>query len=201
MVVAGGLAAALALGGWWFAARPDAVDRHADRLRAEQAVRDEEQVDELTALARSTSQDVLEPVTGLDAALTGGPPPSAAELERWRAAVTSAQAAWGDPPSGATELNVARSSFAGAIDLLDATLAGYAVARERGGADEAALNALTARHLELVVRAWSTGATQLDWLNVRAGRGHQHVFLPVRSEGAMTADPAAEGSGAHDDHG
>lgn len=192
------LVGVLALG-WWLATRPDAVTRHADQLRQEQAVRDLEQVDELTELARRTSRTIVPAVEGLDRALSAGSTPAPDELEAWRTDVATVLADWSDPPSGSTELNVARSSFATSLDLLDVTLTASAETAAGGVVSGEDATAILARQLELVVRTWSTAATQLDWLNVEVGRGHQHVFLPVASEGALTADPAAEGSGAHHD--
>jgi hypothetical protein len=49
---------------------------------------------------------------------------------------------------------------------------------------------------DTAVTTWSVGATQLDQINVDAGHGHQHVFLPADPEsGAFTPDDAPEGSG------
>ncbi|SCE92787.1 hypothetical protein [Micromonospora mirobrigensis] len=40
---------------------------------------------------------------------------------------------------------------------------------------------------------WSTAATQLDAVNVDAGFGHAHVFLPAEpGTGALTADSEPE---------
>ncbi|MGW0193315.1 hypothetical protein [Nonomuraea sp. NPDC003201] len=42
---------------------------------------------------------------------------------------------------------------------------------------------------------WSIGATALDAVNIDAGYGHQHVFLPTSpGEGALTPDTEPEGS-------
>jgi hypothetical protein len=58
------------------------------------------------------------------------------------------------------------------------------------------LRALAAKERDTAVTTWSVGGTQLDQINIDAGNGHQHVFLPADpGSGAFTADGAPEGSG------
>src|SRR5690606_28418178 len=98
-----------------------------------------------------------------------------------------------DPPSGETATNVARSSLASAVRQLAVTVDTYAAARERTGSAREALIDLAVRQRANAIFAWSVGATALDAVNVDAGHGHQHVFLPTSEGGALTPDPEPEG--------
>jgi hypothetical protein len=101
-----------------------------------------------------------------------------------------------NPPSGGTAVNVARSGFAAAVNELDLAVASYQAALALPERDRAAVLSVAARQRDTAVAGWSVAATQLDVVNIAAGFGHAHVFLPaVPGQGALTADGAPEGSG------
>jgi hypothetical protein len=179
VVVAFVVGAVLFGGAGYLIARPDAEQQAAESLRQADAQRDKRQIAELTALARDTGDQLAPVLEGLAAALPPKPPAAAAEVAGWQRIVDAAAARFDDPPSGMTATNVARGSLTAAVDQL-------AVAVDLYPAD------LVVRQRDLALTMWSVGATQLDQINVDAGNGHQHVFLPG---GELTADDAPEGSG------
>lgn len=190
----------LILGGWWLVSRPDPVQRRADELRAADAVRDADHVVELTAIAREVREKIVPVIEGLDQAFDERA--EDADVAARAASVEEAAMHFANPPSGSTEVNIARSSLSVSLEQLEVALATYEAGLEMPAGRRDAAVAAGARQLELAIRSWSVGATQLDWLNVEAGLGHQHVFLPTQADGALTADPAPEGEGNadHDQH-
>jgi len=161
-----------------------------ERLREASAQRDREQVVALTTAAKATVADIAGVVEEM-----AEPPADAAQAGAWSAALTAAAAVYDDPPSGETATNVARGSLAAALDLLVEAAATAEVAAGLDGAERAAVAERAAAQRDLAVRVWSVGATQLDAVNVAAGNGHQHAFLPA-GPGALTPDGAREGQGA-----
>jgi len=159
-------------------------------VREASARRDREQIVALTATAEATVRDIAGVVGAM-----ADPPADAAEAEAWTATLTAAAAAYDDPPSGETATNVARGSLAAAVDLLVEAAATARVAAGLDGAERAAVLERAAAQRDLGVRVWSVGATQLDAVNVAAGNGHQHAFLPA-GPGALTPDGAPEGESA-----
>lgn len=172
-------------------------------LEAERAERDAAQVAELTELARTIHAElvpVLEemnetlPADGADTAAVTG-----AQVASWRDATDSAVASFADPPSGSTGHNVARGGLRVAVELLASTVTAVELAREADDDGRAALESQAAELRKQAVRAWAVAATQLDMVNIEAGHGHVHLFLPANpDDGAMTADSMPEGSEAHD---
>ncbi len=160
------------------------------RLREDSARRDREQVVALTTTAKATVRDIAGVVEEM-----AEPPADAAQAAAWSATLGVAASAYDDPPSGETATNVARDSLAAAVDLLVEAAATAEVAAGLDGAERAVVGERAAAQRDLAVRVWSVGATQLDAVNVAAGNGHQHAFLPA-GPGALTPDAAAEGEGA-----
>ncbi|MEV0233335.1 hypothetical protein [Nonomuraea sp. NPDC050786] len=200
LAVAFALGAIVAGGGVFALTRPDSIERTADRLRAESALRDRTQIKTLTELARSTRARLLPVLDGLSLAMpadgTAGPVAvTAADVGTWRQAAAAAVQGFADPPSGETATNVARSSLASAVRQLATTVDTYAAARDMAGPARAAAMDLAVRQRADALFTWSVGATALDAVNVDAGYGHQHVFLPTSpGEGALTPDTEPEGS-------
>ncbi len=200
-LVAAFLIGALVAGGLVFwTTRPSSIEQVADQIRAESALRDKTQITTLTELARTT-RDRLVPVTeGLSRAMpvdgTAGPAVvSDADVESWRKAATAAVDGFADPPSGETATNVARSTLASAVRQLATTVDTYASARALEGTARTTALDLAVRQRTNALFAWSVAATALDALNVDAGNGHQHVFLPTSpGEGELTPDTEPEGS-------
>jgi len=185
-----------------------AVEREAARLEAEFAERDRRQIGELTEVARRTSEDLNPVLDEMSASLPPGGEPvedelaSAGEVEAWKEALDAADREFGDPPSGETATNVARGSLEAAVDALRGAALAYEDALDLPvGEDRRQALARAAEGRDLGVKVWSIGATQLDYVNVEAGFGHQHVYLSASGvEGALQADPAPEGSEAHEAH-
>jgi hypothetical protein len=175
------VAAAVIFGvGGYLVGSPSEQEQMAADIRASDAARDKEQVKSLTALARATTT-TLEPVV---AGLSGSP--TSTDIAAWQQAVASAAKSFDDPPSGATATNVARGSFATAVDQL-----ALAVDLHSAGSHD-----LAVRQRDLAVTTWSIGATQLDQINIDAGNGHQHVYLQADPNGeAFTPDGSPEGHG------
>ncbi|MEV1169303.1 hypothetical protein [Nonomuraea sp. NPDC049784] len=175
-IVAGGVVFALT--------RPDSIEQTADRLRAESALRDKTQIKTLTELARGTRARLLPVLDGLSRAMpsdgTAGPVAvTAADVEAWQQAAAAAVQGFADPPSGET---------ATTVDT-------YAAARGLTGPARAAAMDLAVRQRAEALFTWSIGATALNAVNIDAGYGHQHVFLPTSpGEGALTPDTEPEGS-------
>lgn len=186
----------------WAVTRPSAFEQDVARLEQESATRDAEQVVELTDGARATVEEIA-PVLGEMAAAmppgedgATGPVAEAGAVDGWVSTLEEAATTYDDPPSGETTTNVARGSIANAMDQLVASAQTYRTALD---ADEALQPDVIARATEqrdLGVRVWSVGATQLDYVNVEAGNGHQHVYLPTDGVGGFTPDSSPEGDGA-----
>ncbi|MBB6551325.1 hypothetical protein [Nonomuraea rubra] len=200
LAVAFALGAIVAGGVVFWLTRPDSIEQTADRLRAESALRDKTQIKTLTELARGTRSSLIPVLHGLNLAMpadgTAGPAAvTAADVENWRKTATAAVAGFADPPSGETATNVARASLASAVRQFATTVDTYAAARDLTGPARAAVLDLAVRQRADALYTWSIGATALDALNIDAGYGHQHVFLPTSpGEGALTPDTEPEGS-------
>ncbi|MFI6317471.1 hypothetical protein ACIBG8_08120 [Nonomuraea sp. NPDC050556] len=200
------LLAAFALGAggavFWMT-RPDSIEQMADRLRAESALRDKAQIRALTEVARTTRDQLIPVLDGLTRALpavstdgVAGPGVvSVDDVAGWQKAADAAVEGFADPPSGETGTNVARSGLASAVRQVATAVDLYAAARTMTGSARTAVTDLAVRQRADALFAWSVGATALDALNVEAGYGHQHVFLPTTpGEGALTPDTEPEGS-------
>ncbi|WP_245736627.1 hypothetical protein [Micromonospora pattaloongensis] len=190
------------IGGLIGAALADDSSPTADRvaeLKAAEARRDAQQIVDLTGQARRTQQSLLPVLDGLAAALPPGataPGPTAtdAAVTGWATTTDKAVEEFADPPSGGTAVNIARSGLTAALRQLDLAVDTYTAALAAPPADRPALLGLAGRQRDAAVATWSVAATQLDVLNVDAGHGHAHVFLPaVPGQGALTADGAHEG--------
>ncbi|MEU6432631.1 hypothetical protein ABZ860_42565 [Microbispora sp. NPDC046973] len=202
LTVAFALGAIVAGGVVFGATRPSSIEQMADQIRAESALRDKTQIKTLTELARTTRDRLVPVLEGLNRAMpadgTAGPAVvTAADVENWRKAATAAVDGFADPPSGETATNVARSSLASAVRQIATTVDTYAAARDLTGPARTTAMDLVVRQRADAIFTWSVGATALDAVNVDAGYGHQHVFLPTSpGEGALTPD--AEPEGSHD---
>jgi hypothetical protein len=170
-----------------------------DAIKAENAKRDAEQIVALTAQARQV-RDALAPI--LDELAAAVPPGGAApgpdakpeRVTAWKAATTKAVEGFADPPSAGTGVNVARSGFATAVRTLHQAVTAYELALQAPAAAKPAQLAHAGQLRDIAVATWAIGGTQLDQLNVDAGNGHAHVFLPaVPGQGAMTSDGSPEG--------
>lgn len=178
---------------------PDPVQVEAERLQDQDAARDKTQTTELTATAREVQASLLPVLTSLAAALPVDPatpakPATAAQVASWRTATGAAVERFAHPPSGGTAVNVARSGLSDAVRAVDAAVRVYQAALAVPPAARPALVAVAAEQRNIAVATWSTAATQLDVVNVDAGFGHAHVFLPAApGTGALTADSEPEG--------
>lgn len=187
VVLAFALAAVLFGVGGYLVGRPSEQVRAVDDLRAADALRDKEQIEALTELARST-KDALSPV----AVALGQPAAPPAEVVEWQRTVEEAARSFDDPPSGTTATNVARGSLTAAVDQLAVAVSVY----QQALTGDPALRELAVRQRDIAIATWSIGATQLDQLNIDAGFGHQHVFLEGDPHtGEFTPDGAPEGTG------
>lgn len=183
------------------------VEEEADRLRTEYAARDALQVEKLTETARQVKTDLTPVLEEMSSYLPpDGEPPeqpaSSEEISAWKRVLRDAAAEFGDPPSGETNTNIARSSLVVAVDTLQSSVATYEASVDLPAEYRDSLLKQASSQRDLAVRSWSIGATQLDAVNVETGNGHQHVYLPAGGVGgALTADPAPEGSAAHEEQG
>ena len=174
------------------------VDDRVAALQAEEAKRDATQIVELTGKARQISERLLPVLTGLATAVPPGQPPGPAanpsDVDGWRAVTDKAVEDFANPPSGATGVNIARSGLAAAVRTLDTAVDTYAAALALPPDARTPLLELAGRQRDIAIATWSSAATQLDVLNIDAGNGHAHVFLPaVPGQGALTADGTPEG--------
>ncbi len=200
-LVAAFVIGALVAGGLVFwTTRPSSIEQMASQIRAESALRDKTQIKTLTELARTTRDRLVPVVEGLSRAMpvdgTAGPAVvTTADVENWRKAATAAADGFADPPSGETATNVARSTLASAARQLATTVDTYAAARDLTGPARTTALDLAARQRADALFTWSVGGTALDAVNVDAGYGHQHVFLPTTpGDGALTPDTEPEGN-------
>jgi hypothetical protein len=178
-------------------------DRLAE-LEAAELARNVEQVGELTELARSARDALLPVVEGMNEALPMDGSPGAMEAESvasWKATVDAVAEGLAEPPSGATGHNVARGGLRTAVELFSSAVAASELALGADNDRRAELEALAADLRLQGLRAWSVAATQLDAINIDAGYGHTHIYLPADPEsGAMVPDSFPEGSESHDHH-
>jgi hypothetical protein len=175
------------------------TDKKIDQLKEADAKRDAAQIVTLTDQARKVSAALVPVLDGLATAVppgkTPGPDATAQAVTTWRILTRQAVDDYADRPSAGTGVNVARSAFAAAVDTLDRAVSLYEEALRAAPEGKAALLTLAGRERNSAVTVWSVGATQLDKLNVDAGNGHAHVFLPaVPGQGALTSDGSPEGS-------
>jgi hypothetical protein len=173
---------------------PTTFDNRVAALKAEEAKRDAAQIVELTAKARDVQQRLIPVLTGIAAAVPPGQPAGPSDVDGWRAITGKVVEEFADPPSGGTGVNIARSGLAAAVRALGAAVDLYATAMAQPPDTRGALLELAGRQRDIAVATWSTAATQLDVLNIDAGNGHAHVFLPAApGQGALTPDGTAEG--------
>lgn len=173
-------------GGGYLVGQPSEQEQMTEDIRAADAARDKEQIKSLTDLARGTRDDLAPVLAGLAGEA------AAADVTAWQQTVDTAAKSFDNPPSGSTATNVARGSFATAVDQLAVAVSTYQQSLTGG----AALRDLAKRQRDLAVMTWSVGATQLDQINIDAGYGHQHVYLEGGPDGeAFTPDSAQEGTG------
>jgi len=167
-------------------------------MESQEVQRDLDQIESLTEQAQRIHDGLLPVLDGLAATLPVGGPSlgtvaTPTQVADWQKVTKGFVDEFAERPSAGTGVNIARSGLAASLQQLDSAVAAYAqglVAPDR----ESWLRA-SARQRDLAVVTWSVAATQLDMLNIEAGRGHRHVFLPSRpGQGALTADSAPEGS-------
>jgi hypothetical protein len=180
------------------AAGGDSPDDRVAALQAEEAKRDAAQVVELTQKARQIKTSLVPVLEGLAAAVPVGKAPgpvgARSDVEGWQATTGQAVEQFANPPSGGTGVNIARSGLAAAVRTLDAAVDMYAAALDQPAGSRATLFELVGRQRDAAVATWSSAATQLDVINIDAGNGHVHVYLPAApGSGALTADGASEG--------
>jgi hypothetical protein len=176
----------------------DSFDDAVAALQAQEEERNATQIVELTSTARSTQEALVPVLDGLATAVpvrqSPGPAADQADVEQWQKVTEDTVASFANPPSGGTGVNIARSGLAAAVRTLDSAVDTYAAALALPEESRGPLLELAGRQRDIAVATWSTAATQLDVLNVDAGNGHTHIFLPaVPGQGALTADGVPEG--------
>ncbi|MEE6283198.1 hypothetical protein [Georgenia sp. MJ170] len=163
--------------------------------------RDIETTRELTAIAREIAEDLGPAVEGLAAAIPPqeaaplGPLASATDVTTWSTSVDDALAAFGDPPSAGTAVNVARNSLTAAVEQFQAAVSTYEAALAAEGAQQQRLIEIAGQQRSTAVFTWSVAATQIDFINVEADLGHAHVVLPAAPDSGNSLDGAPEGHG------
>lgn len=167
-------------------------------LQAQEAERNAAQIVELTSLARQIQGSLVPVLDGLAEAVPPGAPPgppaAQSDVDSWQVVTGDTVAVFANPPSGGTGVNIARSGLAASVRALHAAVDTYAAALAQPSDARGTLLELAGRQRDIAVATWSSAATQLDVLNVDAGNGHVHVFLPsTPGQGALTADGAPEG--------
>ena len=182
-------------------AGPDPTEAGIASLRAEEAKRDATQIVELTALARSTSEQLKPVVTGLRSGLpvadTGAAatqPVTDEQLAGWKQIMAQQVERHKETPSGGTAVNIARNGLRNAVSQLSVAVDTFAAVRALPADRQGPLLAMASRQRQLAVNDWSVAATQLDQINIDAGNGHQHVYLTDSAEGgANVSDGSPEG--------
>ncbi|MDG4826220.1 hypothetical protein O7635_30590 [Asanoa sp. WMMD1127] len=193
--IAGIVAAAVAAGLVGFLiGRPDATTRAIDDLKKQEAVRDRDQIQQLTTVARQSQEALTTMLTAYDAAVDSGQPADAATVAGWQESVRKLVTAHADSPSGTTATNVARGGFRIAVADFQVAVDVYASAVAAPADQRPRLLEIAERARTAAATAWSVAAAQLDQINVDAGLGHQHVYLETEhGSGAFTPDGEEEG--------
>lgn len=177
------------------------IEEGAEELSQQFAERDKQQIEELTARTRSMVDELAPVLAGLGRTLPPGsertgPVAAPADVEEWRGIVLEADEYFAETVSGETTTNVARNGFANAVDALLESVETYGLAVEQPAARAALLERARAQR-DLAARTWSTASIQLDYINIEAGYGHQHVVFPPSSgEAAAPPDSLPEGTDA-----
>jgi hypothetical protein len=179
----------------------DSTQSRVEELRRQAAVRDKQQIEDLTLRARSMVDDFTPVVVGLGKTLPAdtqriGPLAAETQVDDWRARVRKADEYFADTVSGETATNVARNGLGAAVDVLLETVETYKLALDNPGMRAALLERARSQR-DLAARAWSAAATQLDAINIDAGFGHQHVVFPSSAgSAAVPPDELPEGTDA-----
>jgi hypothetical protein len=179
---------------------PDATQVAIADMQKAEAKRDVQQIGELSATARVTADDLDKVLSGLVEALPQDRTLTVravapAEVDEWQRVLQQAVDRHAETPSGTTATNVARAGFRSAVNAMAIAVDAYAASRRLPANLRQTFLDLAARQRSAAVMAWSVAATQLDQINVNAGKGHQHVYLTsVPGEGAMSADTVPEGT-------
>jgi hypothetical protein len=174
--------------------KPRSSDTTIAEIRASEAVRDRQQIAELTSLARATRGRINPVLSDLQTATTSGKPVPTDTVNGWRQIMADSAKQYADPPSGTTATNVARGGLRAAVDAAATAVDIYARAADLPSAQRAPMLELARRQAVNAATTWSVAATQLDQINIDAGYGHQHVYLDAPDgSGALTADHVPEG--------
>jgi hypothetical protein len=182
-------------------ATADATQSEIEVLRRQDAVRNKQQIEDLTARARSMVDDFTPVIAGLGRTLPAdservGPLASAATVEDWRARVRAANAYFAETVSGETATNVARNGLGDAVAVLAEAVETYKLALDSPAMRPALLKRVRSQR-DLATHAWFTAAIQLDVINIDAGFGHQHVVFPTAAgSAAVPPDDLPDGTGA-----
>ncbi|MGX7826249.1 hypothetical protein ACTG9Q_14260 [Actinokineospora sp. 24-640] len=178
----------------------DAIERRTAELQQEQERADLVQVGVLTELATGT-RDRLAPVL---AAMSEVAPigdgdvkqASAGVVRGWREVVSAEAERYAETPSAGNGVNVARTAMRTSVEQLAAAVDAFDAAAAAPEPLKGRLLALAGEQRTLALRTWSAAALQLDVINVEAGNGHVHVYLPAGPDsGAIAPDSVPEGSG------
>ncbi|WP_214110605.1 hypothetical protein [Acrocarpospora catenulata] len=184
----------------YLATAPGATENAIAELRAADAKRDQEQIVELTTQAKATVTELEQVLTGLAAAVpveqgVAPQPADPAVVKGWQEVLRASVDKHAESVSGMTATNVARGGFRSAVNTLAIAIDTYAASQALPEDARRPVLDLVARQRTAAVMMWSVAATQLDQLNVDAGRGHQHAYLSSSpGDGAMTADEVPEGT-------
>ncbi len=172
------------------------LEQRTAELEAQEAAREAEHVTQLTDTAVTVHDQLVPVMAELHAALPvdGAPaePSTAAEVTEWQALVDGVRSEFGDPPSASTQVNTARGGLVLAVDLLSSALTAYESALAASDGESDRLEGLAGELRTNAVDAWAVAATQLDLLNIDAGHGHVHLYLPMRP-GEDVEDPHGHG--------
>jgi hypothetical protein len=168
------------------AAITDSPDPVAE-MKKQEAQRDATQIVDLTAQARRMQEGLVPVLDGL-ASTTA----TKDQVSSWQRITKAYVDEFSERPSAGTAVNIARSGLATSVKQLDLAVTTYSQALDAPNKEPLLTNAKQQRELGIVT--WSVAATQLDVLNIDAGKGHAHIFLPSEpGQGAMTSDGTPEG--------
>ena len=160
--------------------KPSDFEQRVQDLQQAEDARDARQVAEVTDLAEKT-RDQLVPV--LDQMATALPPAGAGTpatpdtVAGWQRVVDAAAAAFANPPSGGTDVNVTRQSLSAAIFELQAAVRTYSLSLTAPADTAGRLRDLAGQQRNGALSTWAVGGTVIDKMNHAANRGHHHVFL------------------------
>jgi hypothetical protein len=172
-------------------ATPDAASMEAlsEQLTAEHEAEHRRMTEELTAASVEVYDDLLPLLAALNDAMPvlepgAGEPATEAQVDAWRTTTDDAEERLHDFGLGEPTFNATHGTLLGAVRQLDSAVLTYQEAIAAQEPAQSRLLELSATQRDHATEMWGVAAEQLDELNIHAGIGHVHLFLPADGDQA-----------------